>query len=314
VEASERFRDQAPSPGSKEAILRGIADLQHGTPNYERMGEPLAAAIRRQADYLHTMFVSLGTVESIFFRGVGPGGYDIYGVKFANGSAEVRILLGPDGKTTDVLYRPDGNAQPGAIVDCANEASLKPQGESTPIKIVFYNETGDEIQIHNLDAGGKRTARGTIGDNRSWGVMTSVGSPWVVTNRAGQCLEIVLPGQQTRFNLVETSASVARERGARATPLAGSEEKLRQYIQGVSLGRPDYDHMTAEVATLTRQQLPFDAAILARLGALRAISFRGATRMGNDIYMAHFANGTAEWRIGLTKDGTIARIALGPQS
>jgi len=23
--------------------------------------------------------------------------------------------------------------------------------------------------------------------------------------------------------------------------------------------------------------------------------------MGNDIYMAHFANGTAEWRIGLVK-------------
>jgi len=36
--------------------------------------------------------------------------------------------------------------------------------------------------------------------------------------------------------------------------------------------------------------------------------------MGNDVYMAHFANGTAEWRIGLAKDGTIARISLGPQS
>jgi hypothetical protein len=30
--------------------------------------------------------------------------------------------------------------------------------------------------------------------------------------------------------------------------------------------------------------------------------------------MAHFANGSAEWRIGLAKDGTIGRIALGPQS
>jgi hypothetical protein len=35
--------------------------------------------------------------------------------------------------------------------------------------------------------------------------------------------------------------------------------------------------------------------------------------MGSDIYMAHFANGTAEWRIGLVKNGTIGRIALGPQ-
>ena len=38
------------------------------------------------------MFTALGPVESVFFRGVGPGGYDIYGAKFANGFAELRIL------------------------------------------------------------------------------------------------------------------------------------------------------------------------------------------------------------------------------
>jgi hypothetical protein len=43
------------------------------------------------------------------------------------------------------------------------------------------------------------------------------------------------------------------------------------------------------------------------------MSFRGVTSMGNDIYVAHFANGTAERRIGLLKDGTIGRIALSPQ-
>ena len=35
--------------------------------------------------------------------------------------------------------------------------------------------------------------------------------------------------------------------------------------------------------------------------------------IGTDIYMGHFVNGTVEWRIALTKDGTIMRIALGPQ-
>ena len=88
---------------------------------------------------------------------------------------------------------------------------------------------------------------------------------------------------------------------------------LRQYIEAVGRGEPDYDRMTSEVAAATRQQLPFNQAILSRLGALRAMSFRGVTSLGNDIYMAHFANGTAEWRIGLLKDGTIGRIALGPQ-
>jgi hypothetical protein len=88
---------------------------------------------------------------------------------------------------------------------------------------------------------------------------------------------------------------------------------LRQYIESLGRGEPNYDRMTSEVAAQTRQQLPFNQAILTRLGALRAVSFRGVSAMGSDIYMAHFANGTAEWRIGLVKNGTIGRIALGPQ-
>ena len=37
AEVPDRFKDQAPQPGGKEAILRGIADMQRGAPNYERM-------------------------------------------------------------------------------------------------------------------------------------------------------------------------------------------------------------------------------------------------------------------------------------
>ncbi len=86
---------------------------------------------------------------------------------------------------------------------------------------------------------------------------------------------------------------------------------LRQYIETVSKGRPDYEHMTPEVAEQTRRALVFDQAILAKLGALRAMSFRGVTALDSDIYIAQFANGSAEWRIGV-KDGTITKIALGP--
>jgi hypothetical protein len=87
---------------------------------------------------------------------------------------------------------------------------------------------------------------------------------------------------------------------------------LRRYIEGLSRGQPNYDHMTAEVAAQTRRQLPLNQAILSKLGALQAMSFRGVSSSGNDIYMVHFAGGTAEWRIGLVKDRTIGRIALGP--
>jgi hypothetical protein len=99
----------------------------------------------------------------------------------------------------------------------------------------------------------------------------------------------------------------------RTAPQPGSEAMLRQYIEALARGEPDYDRMTSEVAAQTRQQLPFNQAIISRLGALRSVTFRAVSPMGSDIYIAHFANGSAEWRIGLVKDGTIGRIALGPQ-
>ena len=316
AEVPDRFRDQVPLPGGKEAILRGIEDLRRGAPNYDRMSASLAAKIRREASELQAMFEAFGPVDSIFFRGVGPGGYDVYGVKFANGFAEFRLLLGAAGRADDVLFRADGNETPGGVAACSSEPDLRARTDTAPIHVLLYNAAGTDIQLYRLDAQGKRTAHGTIGENMSSQFLTSVDTPWVVTDGSGKCLEIVLPGQYTRYLTVEaTKADGQPERAMarRTSPLAGSEETLRQYIEALRRGEPNYDRMTAEVAAQTRQQLPFNQAILSRLGALRAVSFRGVTSMGNDIYMAHFANGTAEWRIGLVKDGTIGRIALGPQ-
>jgi hypothetical protein len=316
AEVSDRFREQAPAPGTKDALLRGIEDLRRGAPNYDRMGAGLAAAIRRQVSQLQATIVSLGKVESIFFRGVGPGGYDIYGVKFANGTAEFRLVLGADGKVDDVLFRPDGNDEPGSVAACSDEPHLRSRDGGSPIKIMFYNDSGDDIQFYNLDSEGHRLAHGTIGDSKSSWVLTSVDSPWVVVDRSGQCLEIVLPGRRTRYNAIgnaHTDGLPEHLAPIRTTPLAGSEERLRQYILSLEQGQPDYDRMTPEVAIQTRQQLSQNQAILSRLGELRAMSFRGVTQLGSDIYIANFTNGSAEWRIGLAKDGSIGRIALGPQ-
>jgi hypothetical protein len=41
--------------------------------------------------------------------------------------------------------------------------------------------------------------------------------------------------------------------------------------------------------------------------------FRAAVANGTDVYFVNFANGSAEWRIGLVKQGKIGRMALGPQ-
>lgn len=312
AQAPDRFREQTPLPGSKEAVLRGIDDLQRGTPNYDRMGPLLAAKIRRQASELQAMFKELGAFESIFFRGVGPTGYDVYGVKFANGVTAIRLLQGTDGKVDDVLFRADGNDAPGGVATCSSETELKGRADTSPVHLFFYNASGTDIRLHRLNAEGQRVAQAMIGENMSSSVLTSVDSPWVVADTSGKCLEIVLPGQRTRYHVVEAAGSDGQAL-RRTAPLAGSEETLRQYIEALGRGEPNYDRMTSEVAAQTRQLLPFNQAIVRRLGALRAVSFRGVTSMGSDIYMAHFANGIAEWRIGLAKDGSIGRIALGPQ-
>ena len=186
--APDRFRDQTPLPGSKEAILRGIDDLQRGAPNYERMSASLAAKIRRQASELQAMFKAFGAVESIFFRGVGPGGYDIYGVKFANGVAEFRILLGADDKADDVIFRPDGNNKPGGIVACSEEGEPQSHGRNRAdqgadlqwqrerpsalqagrggkTRGLRYDRRGNDVSGHDLcrqSMGDRRSVRGSV--------------------------------------------------------------------------------------------------------------------------------------------------------
>ena len=313
AEVPDRFREQVPAAGSKEAILTGIEDLRRGTPNYDRMSAPLAANIHRRLDELRATFVALGAVESIFFRGVGPGGYDIYGAKFENGTAEFRLLLEPDGKAGDVIFRADGNDELGGIVSCTEEANLRGRAGTSPIRIMLYNETEDDIKVFNLGANGERKAQSVVRSDMTWVSTTTVNSPWVIADKSGKCMEILVPGRQTRFHNVEASNVAARPGRAsrRAVPIANGEAMLRQYIEGIGKGQPDYDHMTTEVANITRQQLPFDQAILARLGTLRAVSFHGVTALDSDIYVAQFANGSAEWRIGV-RNGTITKIALGP--
>ena len=67
-------------------------------------------------------------------------------------------------------------------------------------------------------------------------------------------------------------------------------------IDGLGRGEPTYGRDNPEVAAETRRRLLLDEAILRKLGPLRAMSFRGVSALGSDIYIAHFANGSASGR------------------
>ncbi len=102
----KRFKDQTAAKENEAALRQMIEELQSGKPNYDRMSVGLANATRQQLPQLQSTIAGLGAVQSVKFTGVGPGGADIYQVKFEKGSLEYRIWLAPDGKIDSANFRP----------------------------------------------------------------------------------------------------------------------------------------------------------------------------------------------------------------
>jgi hypothetical protein len=315
--APDRFRDQVPTPGAGPTLRALIEVLRHDAPAGVRMSLQLNDRVRQHVPRFSEILSALGAVELIFFRGVGPGGYEIYGVKFANGSAELRIDLTADGTIADFNFGPDGDGTLGGIEACALEPRLKSSSDGAPIRLALTNRSGADIRLFWLDVDGRRRlSRRTLPNDYSTDVFTNISRPMIVTDPGGECREIILPGLLTHVHVIEPPQpgdSLGRAAVPRTTPMAGSEQALQRYIDAIRSGTLDYDRMTREAAANTRQLLPRAQAILAKLGGLRTMSFRGVTEAGNDVYMVQFANGSAEWRIGLVDDGRIGTIVLGPQ-
>jgi D-alanyl-D-alanine-carboxypeptidase/D-alanyl-D-alanine-endopeptidase len=102
---AKRVKDQTQAPGSEAALRRDIEELRLGQPKYELMSPALADTRRQQLPQLKAILAELGAVQAVTFKGVGPGGADIYEVKFEHGSTEWRIMLESDGKIASVGFR-----------------------------------------------------------------------------------------------------------------------------------------------------------------------------------------------------------------
>jgi CubicO group peptidase (beta-lactamase class C family) len=103
---NKRFKDQTAAPGSEIVVRRMIGELQAGKPNYDLMSPGLADATRQQLPQLQPMIAGMGRLQSVIFKGVGPGGADIYQVNFEKESIDYRVWLAADGKTESANLRP----------------------------------------------------------------------------------------------------------------------------------------------------------------------------------------------------------------
>jgi CubicO group peptidase (beta-lactamase class C family) len=102
----KRFKDQTPVAGGDAVVRRLIEEVRSGKPNYDLLTSRYAEMMRRQVTEDQATIAQLGALESVTFKGVGPGGADIYTCKFANGSIEYRIWLDADGKLDNSNIRP----------------------------------------------------------------------------------------------------------------------------------------------------------------------------------------------------------------
>ncbi len=95
-----------------------------------------------------------------------------------------------------------------------------------------------------------------------------------------------------------------------ATP--GGETLLRNTIQTVRLGTPDYDQMSAQLADVTRAQLPNLQKVIGNLGDVTSIALVAAEPDGVDRYRVVFQNGATEWDIKISADGKLTSAGFHP--
>lgn len=107
---------------------------------------------------------------------------------------------------------------------------------------------------------------------------------------------IELVGARADEATAQAVESFAQTRQAANAPIQGSSEVVRRLIEELR-GDPDYTRMSPLLARAVRQTLPTLQEELSRLGKLEATDFIGVGSRGEDVYIAHFARGDAEWRI-----------------
>jgi hypothetical protein len=97
----------------------------------------------------------------------------------------------------------------------------------------------------------------------------------------------------------------------RTTASPGTEAALRRQIEGLQKSQPDYAGLSERMVSVTRQQLPTLEQTMARLGALKSITFNSVGPAGGDIYEVVFEHGQTEWQVApLTPDGKIDALGF----
>lgn len=102
----QHMRSNAPSPGTRDSLLRYIDSLEKGQPDYQDMTPELAALVRKQLPLIEGIIHKMGPLRSLKFKQVNAAGMDTYDATFAHGRLEWAIApLSADGKVVARGFR-----------------------------------------------------------------------------------------------------------------------------------------------------------------------------------------------------------------
>ena len=196
-------KDNAPSPGLADALRRYSDSLERGAPDYSVMTPHLQGATRESLQLLLNDAKRLGAVQAITFRNINEHGWDVYDVRYANGTATY---------------------------------------EAQPL------------------AGGKL-------HHVMWG-------------------DALLPKQAQQ---------------------PGTAAALRQYLDSLHAGSPDYAQMTPELAAVVRHNQSLGDNEFQSLGTPKAVVYKGGGMANFDVFEVAYAHTTRVWVVWL-KDGKLAGL------
>jgi beta-lactamase regulating signal transducer with metallopeptidase domain len=102
---AQRIKNNTPSPGTESALRHQVEAEINDRPDYGTLMPGLGAATREQWPVIQQLISSLGSLKSITFRSVSPGGADVYNVVFERGRTQWYISpLSPDGKIQGLFW------------------------------------------------------------------------------------------------------------------------------------------------------------------------------------------------------------------
>ena len=142
---AERIKNHTPSPGAEAALRFHLQGLESGKPDLSNMTPSLAARTKPQLPDMLATIQSLGPIQSIAFKTVGPGGADVYEAQFAHGTMEWRIApLNADGQIEGIEARREYSLEHPVDIGSGRHLNIVCTGQGSPT-VVFMQGLGGNI-------------------------------------------------------------------------------------------------------------------------------------------------------------------------